>query len=210
MLNDLTDSADKTSKIFHDFTGKYWIVNEHKQQELELDEEEDAVDDIIAEISPDNLVDTLTQMLKSSAVQMHYLQKSNQRNERQIMEQSNDETHSFLCNAELRDQIEEHIQYNKELKEDNEALKEDNRKLNAELIQCKTTIACLQIQHSIDLKDAKLELDDATQIISYMSDLLQTIMKEKEELYTTFQKGCSKPYTEFQQKYPINSVGCFN
>lgn len=213
MFNDLTDSTDKTSKIFHDFTGKYWIVNEHKQQELELDEEEDAVDDIIAEIAPDNMVDTLTQMLKSSAVQMHYLQKSNQRNERQLMEQSNDETHSFLCNAELRDQIEEHIQYNKELKEDNAELKEDNRKLNAELIQCKTTIACLQIQHNIDLKDAKIELDDATQIISYMSDLLQTIMKEKEELYTTittFQKGCSKPYTEFQQKYPVNTVGCFN
>ena len=71
-------------------------------------------------------------------------------------------------------------------------------------------VACLQIQHSIDLKDAKLELDDSTQIISYMSELLQSIMKEKEELYTTFQKGCAKPYTEFQQKYPVNTVGCFN
>ena len=210
MCNDLTDTVDKTSKIYHDFTGKYWIVNEHKQQELLEHEDDDEIDNIIETMSHDTKVDTLTTMLKSSAVQMHYLQKSNQRNERQLMDQSNDETHSFLCNAELRDQIEEHIQYNKELKEDNKALKEDNRKLNEELVQCRTMVACLQIQHSIDLKDAKLELDDATQIISYMSDLLQTIMKEKEELYATFQKGCSKPYTEFQQKYPINSVGCFN
>ena len=211
MCNDLTDTVDKTSKIYHDFTGKYWIVNEHKQQELELDKEEDAVDDIIAEMSTaSSKVDALTKIVKSSAVQMHYLHKSIQRNERQLMDQSNDETHSFLCNAELRDQIEEHKEDNAELKEDNKALKEDKRKLNEELVQCRTMVACLQIQHSIDLKDAKIELDDATQIISYMSDLLQTIMKEKEELYATFQKGCSKPYTEFQQKYPINSVGCFN
>jgi hypothetical protein len=215
MFNDLTDSVDKTSKIFHDFTGKYWIVNEHKQQELELDEEEDdEVDNIISEMSTaSSKVDALTKIVKSSAVQMHYLHKSIQRNERQLMEQSNNETHSFLCNAELRDQIEEHIQDKEALKEDNEALKEDKRKLNEELVQCRTMVACLQIQHSIDLKDAKIELDDATQIISYMSDLLQTIMKEKEELYTTittFQKGCSKPYTEFQQKYPVNTIGCFN
>jgi hypothetical protein len=212
MFNDLTDSVDKTSKIFHDFTGKYWIVNEHKQQELELDEEEDdEVDNIISEMSTaSSKVDALTKIVKSSAVQMHYLHKSIQRNERQLMEQSNNETHSFLCNAELRDQIEEHIQDKEALKEDNEALKEDKRKLNEELVQCRTMVACLQIQHSIDLKDAKIELDDATQIISYMSDLLQTIMKEKEELYATFQKGCSKPYTEFQQKYPVNTIGCFN
>ena len=210
MCNDLTDTVDKTSKIYHDFTGKYWIVNEHKQQELLEHEDDDEIDNIIETMSHDTKVDTLTTMLKSSAVQMHYLQKSNQRNERQIMEQSNNETHSFLCNAELRDQIEELKEDNAELKEDNKALKEDKRKLNEELVQCRTMVACLQIQHSIDLKDAKIELDDATQIISYMSDLLQTIMKEKEELYTTFQKGCSKPYTEFQQKYPINSVGCFN
>jgi hypothetical protein len=217
MLNDLTDSADKTSKIFHDFTGKYWIVNEHKQ-ELDLDEEEDdEVDNIISEMSTtSSKVVTLTKMVKSSAVQMHFLHKSIQRNERQLMEQADNETHGFLCNGELRDQIEEHIQDKEALKEDNEALKEDKRKLNEELVQCRTMVACLQIQHSIDLKDAKIELDDATQIISYMSDLLQTIMKEKEELYTTittFQKGCSlseakKP--DIQQKYPINAVGCFN
>jgi hypothetical protein len=213
MLNDLTDSADKTSKIFHDFTGKYWIVNEHKCTELD-EEEDDEVDNIISEMSTtSSKVVTLTKMVKSSAVQMHFLHKSIQRNERQLMEQADNETHGFLCNGELRDQIEEHIQDKEALKEDNEALKEDKRKLNEELVQCRTMVACLQIQHSIDLKDAKLELDDATQIISYMSDLLQTIMKEKEELYTTitaFQKGCSKPYTEFQQKYPINAVGCFN
>ena len=206
MFNDLTDSVDKTSKIFHDFTGKYWIVNEHKQQELELDEEEDdEVDNIISEMSTaSSKVDALTKIVKSSAVQMHYLHKSIQRNERQLMEQSNNETHSFLCNAELRDQIEEHIQDKEALKEDNEALKEDKRKLNEELVQCRTMVACLQIQHSIDLKDAKIELDDATQIISYMSDLLQTIMKDN------LLKGCAKPYTEFQQKYPVNTVGCFN
>jgi hypothetical protein len=210
MLNDLTDSADKTSKIFHDFTGKYWIVNEHKQQELDLDEEEDdEVDNIISEMSTtSSKVDTLTTMLKSSAVQMHYLHKSIQRNERQLMEQSNDETRGFLCNGELRDQIEELQKDKEELLEDNQELKEDNRKLNEELVQCRTMVACLQIQHSINLKDAKLELDDATQIISYMSTLLQDIMKDN------LSKGCAKPYTEFQkgefqQKYPVNSVGCF-
>ena len=205
LFNDLTDSADKTSKIIHDFTGKYWIVNEHKQQELLEDEEEDEVDDIISEISA--TTSTLTKMVKSSAVQMHYLHKTIQRNERQLMDQSNNETHTFLT---FRDQIEElqkdkeELQeHNKELQEQIKEQNEDKRQLNEELIQCKTKLACLQIQHSIDLKDSKLELDDATQIISYMSDLLQSIMKDN------LSKGCAKPYTEFQQKYPINSVGCF-
>jgi hypothetical protein len=215
MCNDLTDTVDKTSKIYHDFTGKYWIVNEHKQQELLELEDEDDVDNIIETIPHDTKVDTLTTMLKSSAVQMHYLHKSIQRNERQLMEQSNDETHSFLCNAELRDQIEEHIQDKKQLKKQLKEQDEDNRQLNEELVQCRTMVACLQIQHSIDLKDTKLELDDATQIISYMSTLLQSIMAEKEELYTTittFKTNCSvQPFAkqDIQQKYPINTVGCF-
>ena len=145
LFNDLTDSENKTSKIIHDFTGKYWIVNEHKQQELE-EEEDDEVDNIISEISDICKVDTLTKMVKSSTVQMHYLHKSIQRNERQLMEQSNNETHSFLT---FRDQIEELQKDKTELKEDKEALKEDNeelqeqikeqnedkRKLNEELIQ---------------------------------------------------------------------------
>ena len=138
LLDDMETSSDGTTKFIHDYNGRYWYINVHKQV-LPDAEEYVTVDATL----PDKFrIAELEKLVKSMASQMHYIQLKQERLERQLMETEEKESHHALCNMELRFKLEDKDMEIEWLRSDNEkALKV----VEDECTILKTRLACMAI-----------------------------------------------------------------
>jgi len=103
LFNQMSESPDGTTKFTYDsYNHRYWIINVYKPQSPENDD--------FAMVDPSlpdkERIKELENLVKSMAVQMHYLQARQEKTERQLMQAEHDDTQTRLYNMELRYQIE--------------------------------------------------------------------------------------------------------
>ena len=98
----MIESEDGTAKIIHDiYYNKFWIVNIHKQEILNLDEENN---NDFTEYEKKYQLELLVCSLKA---ELKSIKINEEKNERRMMEYENIKSHEYLVNNELKMQLHE-------------------------------------------------------------------------------------------------------
>jgi len=121
LLDQMSSSPDGTTKFTYDsYNRRYWIINVYKTQFPEYEE----ITTVDSSLPDKEKIKELENLVKSMAVQMHYMQQIQEKTERQLMESECSDTQTRLYNMELHSQLEEkkYIQLN--LEEENDVLRD--------------------------------------------------------------------------------------
>lgn len=138
LLNDIDTSSDGTAKFIYDHNGRYWYINIYKPVIPES-----VIINVVDPSLPDNKrIEELEKLVQSMSAQLQHFQYQQEITERKLMEIEEKHSYYFLCNMDLRFQL-----------EDKEMQLKD---ANDEIIILKCRIGCM----SIDLarKDEELSM----------------------------------------------------
>ena len=142
LIDEMGSSPTGVVKFIYNYhNGNYWYVNIYKSQY----EEFTAVDQNL----PDSdRITALENLVKSMSAQMRYMQAQQEKTERQLMENEQDEMRKHICNVALRTKMEDKDIEHNELISEVINLKEALKKSQEESIMFKCRLACLSIKLS--------------------------------------------------------------
>lgn len=165
LFNKMSSSPDGTTRFYFE-NNRYWIINVHKQQLPECQEQ--AI--VVSSLSDKEKIKELESLVKSMSAQMCYYQNRQEKSERNMMELEFKETHHHLVNTELRYKLDEK-DWQKQWAEDE--FKAELKKLRDENNILKSEIALNAIvisRKDEEIENLKRDNLDNTCIILYLEN----------------------------------------
>ena len=105
LFNLINESNDGTAKIIHDiYYNKYWIINIHKNELLNVVNKIPTINDGIDDKEKINYLESI---IASMTIQNQILQSKQEKNEKRMMDYEYMNSREYMINCELKDQLEE-------------------------------------------------------------------------------------------------------
>jgi hypothetical protein len=147
LLDEMSDTI--ITKFIYDDYNHYWFINIHKVAFPEYEE----VTNVDKSLPNEERIIALENLVKSMAVQMHYMQKRQEKTESHLMDCEQKDTRNHLCNVDLRFQLDDK---DREIAWAKKDYQDELRKTHEEISNLRCRLACTSI--GLDKKDNEIDV----------------------------------------------------